>query len=124
MSRDEDIPERDPRPFQQRVIDWFCQCFGKPELGRKGRRNNHFLEEAVELSQSLDMSEEEAISIVRYVYSRPKGAPRQEVGGVMTTLAILCTVHELDMNACGENELARIWTCIDKIREKQKHKPH
>ena len=41
------------------------------------------------------------------------------MGGVLLTLAPLCSAYGIDMEAAGEAELARVWTKIDKIRVKQ-----
>lgn len=109
--------------FQTRVNLWMMQCFGEVIANDKVERNHRFLEEALELVQSLGCSKEEAYQLVDYVYARPKGEPYQEVGGVMVTLAALCLANGLSISDEGEKELARIWTKIEKIREKQAAKP-
>lgn len=91
--------------------------------GDREERNHRFLEEALELVQSLGCSASEAHQLVDYVYGRDVGDPPQEVGGVMVTLAALCLANDLDMHANGETELARIWTKVDAIRAKQAAKP-
>ena len=58
-----------------------------------------------------------------YVFGRPVGEIGQEVGGVMNTLAALCFVHDRDMQKDGAVEMARVWTKLDAIREKQRNKP-
>lgn len=110
-------------PFQQRVQPWLMACFGEQIAGDKAERNHRFLEEALELVQALGCTEDEARQLVAYVYGRPAGEPAQEAGGVMTTLAALCLAQGLDMHACGEAELARIWTKVEQIRAKQAAKP-
>lgn len=110
-------------PFQQRVLEWLMACFSM-EVCRDGTERNHrFLEEALELVQSLGCTRSEAHQLVDYVFARPVGEPVQELGGVMVTLAALCFPHDLDMNEAAERELARVWTKIDKIRAKQAAKP-
>jgi hypothetical protein len=42
---------------------------------------------------------------------------------VMTTLAALCYASDINMQEAGDTELARIWTKVDAIREKQLRKP-
>lgn len=111
------------KPYQSRVHDWLLDCFSK-EIADDGiERNHRFLEEALELVQSLDCTSSEAHQLVDYVFNRPVGEPYQEVGGVMATFAALCSAHDLDMDDCGEVELARIWIKKDQIREKQAAKP-
>jgi hypothetical protein len=99
------------------------ECFGPEISANKVERNHRFLEEALELVQSLDCSKDEALQLVEYVYGRSAGEPQQEVGGVNVTLAALWLANDLDMHQCGETELARIWTKVEQIREKQKAKP-
>lgn len=109
--------------FQSRVQPWMMECFGI-EIANNGLERNHrFLEEALELVQSLGCMRDEAHLLVDYVFSRPIGKPSQEVGGVMVTLAALCLARGLDMHADGETELARVWTKVDQIRAKQAAKP-
>ncbi|WJR67000.1 hypothetical protein QTA58_22890 [Neorhizobium sp. CSC1952] len=110
-------------PFQARVQPWMMACFGAEISGDKLERGDRLLEEVFELLQSGDYPRERIRALEEYTYSRPKGEPRQEVGGVMVTLAAYCLAHDLDMHEAGEAELARIWTKVDKIRAKQAAKP-
>ncbi len=112
-------------PFQRRVQAWMLECFGQAIAADRAERNHRFLEEALELVQSLGCSADEAHRLVGYVYGRPTGEPTQEVGGVMVTLAALCLANGLDMAGAGEQELARINQpdTLLRIREKQRNKP-
>ncbi len=58
-----------------------------------------------------------------YVFDRPIGEPEQELGGALVTLTALANCHDMHLMQAGENELARVWTKIDKIRAKQAAKP-
>lgn len=109
--------------FQVRSWNWLMHCFGKKIAVSKRQRNHRFLEEALELVQSCDCTEDEAIAAVRYVFARPKGEKGSEVGGVMNTLSVLCTVHGLDLCEEAERELAKNWINSDKIKEKHALKP-
>jgi len=109
--------------FQDRVCDWLVKCFGPEIASDKTERNHRFLEEALELVQSAGCTAEEARQLVEYVYGREPGKMEQEIGGVMLTLAALCLAHDFEMDDCGIVELARVWTKIDQIREKQASKP-
>lgn len=112
-------------PFQGRVKPWMLVCFGAEIAADTLERNDRFIEEALELVQSLGYSADRAHALVDYVFGRPVGEPRQEVGGVMVTLAALCLAAGLDMHEAGEAELARITRpeIIEKIRAKQAAKP-
>ena len=109
--------------LQARVHPWLMACFGPEISANRVERNHRFLEEAIELVQSLGCTRSEAHQLVDYVFDRPVGEPMQEVGGVMITLAALCLASDLDMHEAGEVELARIWTMVEKIRVKQAAKP-
>lgn len=109
--------------FQRRVNDWAVTCFGPDVVADKVERNHRFLEESLELVQSLGCTRAEALELVDYVYGRPKGDPHQEVGGVVITLAALCNASGIDIATEGETELARIWGKIEQIRRKQATKP-
>ncbi|PVD52386.1 hypothetical protein DC498_09755 [Terrimonas sp.] len=109
--------------FQQRVNEWMQACFGAALSKDKMERNHRFLEEALELIQSLGCTKSEAHQITEYVFSRPVGETYQECGGVMITLAALSTSASLNMFTCGEEELKRIWKHVEQIRTKQQGKP-
>lgn len=109
--------------FQRRVQPWLMACFGKKIARNRKERNHRFLEEALELVQACGCTASEAHQLVEYVFGRPIGEPNQEVGGVMVTLAALCLANGLDMHEAGEIELARIWTKVEAIRDKQAAKP-
>lgn len=106
--------------FQQRVAPWMARCFGTLISRDSVERNHRFLEESLELVQSLGCTASEAHQLVDYVFSRPIGEPNQETGGVMVTLAA-----GIDMHDAGETELERINEpmMIAKIRAKQATKP-
>lgn len=63
------------------------------------------------------------MALVDYVFSRPAGEPGLEAGGVMVTLAGLCTASGIDMQRAGEDELSRNWNRIDAIRAKRAARP-
>lgn len=111
--------------FQQRVDRWMQQCFGEEIRWDRTERNYRFTEEALELVQSCGMSKEDVLKLVDYVYSRPSGYSWQEVGGVMVTLAALCSAQGTNMKIQAEAELQRINepAVLERIREKQKNKP-
>ena len=111
--------------FQERVDPWLLHCFGEVISRDKIERNHRFLEESLELVQSIGCTKEEAYILVDYVFDRKIGDPTQEVGGVMVTLAALCLANGLDMHKDGETELFRIKDpeVMNSIREKQLKKP-
>jgi len=110
-------------PFQLAVHRWVLRCFGPEIADDPVERNHRLVEEAIELAQSCGATADQCHRLVDYVFSRPPGETRQEVGGVMLTLAALCSAHDIDMHEAGTAELVRAWECMDKIRAKQITKP-
>jgi len=109
--------------YQDRVHKFMLRCFGESIAANQDERSHRFLEEALELVQACGCSYDEAHQLVDYVYGRPVGEKFQEVGGVMVTLAALCSAQSLDMGDAAEAELKRVWTKIEQIRAKQAAKP-
>jgi len=109
--------------FQARVAQWMSACFGARISADLVERNHRFLEEALELVQANGCTASEAHQLVEYVFGRPVGDPQQEAGGVMVTLAALCAARGIEMDVCGDLEIARCWTKVDQIRAKQAAKP-
>jgi hypothetical protein len=109
--------------FQHRVNAWMLACFGDAIARDLTERNHRFLEEALELVQATGCTASEAHQLVDYVFARPVGQPHQETGGVMVTLAALCSAAGLTLDAAAEDELARVWTKVEQIRAKQAAKP-
>lgn len=110
--------------FQSRVAPWMETTFGPVVSGDKLERADRFIEEALELVQTVPgFSAERAHALVDYTFGRPVGQPAQEVGGVMVTLAAFCLANGLDLHDEAETELARVWTKVEQIRAKQAAKP-
>lgn len=111
--------------FQTRVAVWMYQCFSPVVCKDKRERAHRFFEEATELVQAAGISKEDCLKLVEYTYNRPIGEKTQEVGGVMVTLAAMCSTENIDMHNAGENELFRINRpdVMERIRAKQAAKP-
>lgn len=120
------VSETSEEDFQTGVTAWVIKCLGRESVQDTHTRNFRFLEEALELVQAHECTALEAHMLVDYVYGRPQGDVNQEVGGVMLTLAALCTSHGIEMVIEGERELARVNTpeLIAKVRAKQATKPN
>ena len=104
--------------FQLNIDAWLRECLGAQIAYHIQERGYRFFEEALELVQSAGITKEEVLKLVDYTYTRPVGEPAQEVGGVMVTLAALCTALELDLIECSLAELDRIRDSIEVIRAK------
>jgi len=110
-------------PFQTRVASWLLDCFGPKIALDRTERAHRFLEEALEMVQAGNCTRDEAHQLVDYVFLRPTGEMRQEIGGTLVTLAAFCDAYGIDMAECGDVELARCYQHIHAIRAKQKQKP-
>lgn len=112
--------------FQNRVARWCAECFGKTTAYDVTERNWRFLEEAIELVQSLGGTADDAHRLVDYVFAREPGEPLQEVGGTMVTLAALVAANGLSMSDGAMREVERIERpdVMDRIRAKHASKPH
>ena len=108
--------------FQRYCKHWNLEVF--KVLGNISERSFRFIEEALELAQATGLTKEEVLRVVDYVYSRPVGEPKQEVGGVMVTLAILCSAADIDLEDASWLEFKRIDTAEmkQKIHDKQAFK--
>lgn len=115
----------DQRCFQDDVADWMQICFGSEISADKLERNDRFCEESLELLQSLNMPKERILALIDYVYDRDAGETNQEIGGVMVTLAALCSANHLNMESAAQAELKRVNdpAIVEKIRKKQAAKP-
>jgi hypothetical protein len=113
----------DMSAYQAETAAWMNACFGEEVAADRTERIHRFLEEALELAQSLRCTPAEAHQLVDYVFSRPAGDPYQEVGGTLVTLAALCHANNIDLNAAGQVELSRVWTRMPQIRAKHRAKP-
>lgn len=109
--------------YQSQVTKWLLACFGAEIATDRQERNHRFLEEALELVQACGCTRDETLKLVDYVYGRPVGYPPQEVGGVMVTLAGLCTAQGIGLDEAAQTELARVWTKVPQIRAKHAAKP-
>lgn len=107
--------------FQDDVKKWALDCFG-PHIDLT-ERQDRFLEEVFELLQASGYDKNRISALANYTWGREKGDPFQELGGVMTTLAVLASQLDLNMVDAAFSELARIKTKIDIIRQKQATKP-
>lgn len=76
----------------------------------------------MELAQANGCTRADALTLVDYVFRRPSGQPAEEVGGVMVTLASLCSASSINMDEAGDRELVRNWDRIEQIRAKQRSK--
>lgn len=107
--------------FQRRVGTWVQACFGAKVSQDIQQRGDRLLEETLELLQATGYDTARVPVLTQYVFSRPIGEPRQEMGGVMVTLAAFGNAAGLDMFGAGLEELERVEQpeVMEKCRSKQ-----
>jgi len=111
------------RRFQQQVVQWMHGAFGYRDSEDIRMRELRFLEEALELCQATGMSRDNVLFMVDYVFKRPKGDPKQEIGGVMITIAGMCHALGLDLEECARDERQRIERNVEQIQQRHAAKP-
>lgn len=101
--------------FFQRLQDhqatlkmWAEAEFGPAEANSPQQRAIRLLEEAIETYQAAGGDLGMAWQLVEYVFNRPVGDPRQEVGGVMVTTLLFAHTLGLHAGICLEQEMTRI----------------
>jgi NTP pyrophosphatase (non-canonical NTP hydrolase) len=93
---------------QLQAVAWATRCFGKANVTSVPERANRFLEEAIELAQACNVTEEQIHRLIKRVYGKPVGDQAQEVGGVGLTLLVLCEAIQIDADTAERNELNRV----------------
>lgn len=89
--------------------DWAIRCFGCAQMDDPRTRALRLLEEAMELAQAQDIELVTAIKVLYHVYSRPKGEPAQELGGILMAAYMYgWTISEPDPSVVFEKELRRV----------------
>jgi hypothetical protein len=93
---------------QRTAAAWCARAFGDESLADRRKRALRLLEEAIELYQAEQGSQDQAGALVAHVFGKPAGEPAQEVGGVSLTLLSYCHAAGLDADGCEAAELARV----------------
>ena len=99
-------PGRDQR--QAVVHAWCIAAFGDDHAKSIEQRAVRLVEEAVEAAQAAGAQASMLHHLVDYVFSRPVGDLRQELGGVGVTLIALAAAAQLSADALEAEEVARI----------------
>jgi len=109
--------------YQERVESWMFKTFGQEITYDKKERSHRFAEEAMELLQATGYTKEELQNMIDYVYDRPVGEIKQEVGGTIHCLSALCTAHSIVMSHEALTVMRYCEANSAKIRDKHFNKP-
>lgn len=98
-----------PRSERQgEAAAWCRAAFGDEHASSLPQRGIRFLEEAIELAQAAGCDLAMCHKLLDFVFSRPVGDLRQEMGGVGLTLLCLASAAGDDADQAEVNELARV----------------
>lgn len=107
--------------FQSMCVEWGRQTFDTSITTDPLERSLRFGEEALELLQSCDLTKQDVLKLVDYVFDRPKGEVGQEVGGTIVCLAMLCEAKKIDLYLEAAMEFARVDGVEMREKIKTKH---
>lgn len=97
---------RDQR--QEWVHNWCVAAFGDDHAKSIEQRGIRLVEEAIEAGQAAGCSAEMIHRLVDYVFARPVGELRQEMGGVGVTLLALAQAAGVSADAAELAEFERV----------------
>jgi len=104
---------------QKKVYAWVETRLGKLNQNKK-ERALRFLEESLELVQTIGVTESDIFAVLAHVYSKPQGETAQEIGGVGVTLLALSEATGISFDWALEREITRIHTSSPKkFRDRQ-----
>lgn len=109
--------------LQHRVYDWTLLAFGQEITLSRREAALRNLEESLELAQALGLTPADVSAMTTYVFSRPVGDIRQEIGGAFTTLCRVATTESVDLQEAGEQIFAVMEEKRIVIRRKWEGKP-
>lgn len=94
--------------WTKRCVDWVRSTYGAASLYSLENRALRVLEEAVELAQAENISQEQVARVVARAYSRPVGEPSQEVAGTFFTLLVYARVKGVEPIRALATEVLRV----------------
>lgn len=77
----------------------------------------------MELAQAMEVTRWQALKLLWYVFRRPVGEVRQELGGVVFTLVGVANSLNMNIIREGHRSVDEAYGRIEKIRAKSKTKP-
>lgn len=110
--------------FQKIAEDFLKRTFNKKIIYSKEERAYRFLEESLELVQSLDIPKDKVLEFIEYVYNKPEGYPSKEIGDVQITLACMCVGLGIDLEEVSYERMRAALENAERIKERWKNKPN
>lgn len=109
--------------LSEETYHWGMATFGPNVMGDKREQVIRFLEEAMELAQSLGLDVEDTLRIAQFVFQRKPGKPRKEIGDVAIMLSYLSRLEGTTIEDAHRQQLSEVIGRSNIIREKRKNKP-
>lgn len=98
--------DRDAR--QREVHEWCAAAFGADHAASLPQRGIRHVEEAIEAAQAAGCERAMVLKLVDYVFDRPAGELRQEIGGSGLTLLALAQAASISADEAECAEIARV----------------
>ncbi len=95
---------------QKKIHEWCKAAFGVENATYLPQRALRLFEEATEMCQAAGAQPHQLFKYVNYVYSRPIGDVRQEVGGVFVTLLAMAQAAGFSADEALADEEKRIYS--------------
>lgn len=112
-----------PLGLRHRIARFVSRAFGTSLVMNKWERAMRCAEEALELAQAEHVSEEDAMRLLKRVYSRPIGEPLQEGAGLGVCWLVWTLTHDADPMEIVVREIERVEALpTDRFKKKQNEK--
>ena len=97
------------RDWRQRAVhSWCCDAFGIEHASSVPQRAVRMLEEAIELYQACDGDLAMAHKLLDFVFARPVGTIKSELGGVGMTVLALAEAARISADEAENAEFDRV----------------
>jgi hypothetical protein len=93
---------------QAKMTAWGQRCFGVEHMSDVKIRGLRMLEESIEFAQAVEIESWQVTDLANYVYSRPKGTPQQELGGVLVTALVSASALGVSAQSVLDAEMQRV----------------
>ena len=94
---------------QSQIGEWVRKTFGDESCDDPRERSLRFIEEAIEMVQSVGaVTPSEIFQLVDKKFAAPPGDTKQEAGGVYITFLALCHQQQIGAKTCLHKEWQRI----------------
>lgn len=94
--------------WQQRVADWCRNAFGEEHASNIEQRGLRLVEEAIEAGQAAGCDPATLHKLIDYIYAKPAGELRQELGGVGLCVLAMASAAGFSADDAERFEINRV----------------